>query len=133
VTTPQTPANGDDDAWAAVGPLLSDAQLRERLGVSAERLDTLVAAGSLLVLVERSGARRYPAWQLAGARPLEALVAAHRVLVEQGGISPWSAASWCVHAHGELSGLSPRAWAHAGHDRERLMLVASRDAERAAR
>jgi hypothetical protein len=118
---PTTRTAEDADAWAVLAPLLSDAQARERLGISAQQLDAMTAQGRLLVLVERSGRRRYPGWQFgADQRPLAALVAAHRVLVEQGGMSPWSAASWCVQEHPELDGLSPSAWAHTGRDPERL-------------
>jgi hypothetical protein len=117
-----------------VGPLLSGAQARELLGgVSRQRLDQLVKSGRLIVLQARSGARRYPAWQFdAEARPLPALVSAHRTLVMDGRMSPWSAASWCVHQHRELDGRSPRAWALDGGDPDRLALVAGRDAARAA-
>lgn len=119
----------------AVGPLLSGAEARELLGgVSRQRLDQLLKSGKLVALQERSGARCFPAWQFDDAgRPLSELVAAHRTLVETGELSPWTAASWCVHAHPELAGRSPREWAHAGGDAQRLAEVARRDAGRAAR
>lgn len=118
-----------------VGPLLSGTQARELLGgVSRQRLDQLVKSGKVIVLEERSGSRRYPAWQFdVAGRPLAALVAAHGVLVREGALSPWTAASWCVHGHPELGGSSPRAWTRDAGDPERLASVASRDAARAAR
>ena len=117
-----------------VGPLLSAEQARELLGVSRQRLSQLASQGRLMVLADRSGGRRYPAWQFGqDGRPLAALVAAHRVLVTDGNMSEWSAASWCVHEHPELDGRSPHEWAASGEDDERLALVARRDAARAAR
>lgn len=115
-----------------VGPLLSGQQVRELMGgVSRQRLEQLAGSGRLIVLEERSGQRRYPAWQFGrDSRPLAALVAAHQRLVTDGEMSPWSAASWCVHEHDELGGLSPLDWARAGRDPDYLALVAGRDAAR---
>ena len=115
-----------------VGPLLSGQQVRELMGgVSRQRLEQLAGSGRLIVLEERSGQRRYPAWQFGeDGRPLAALVAAHQRLVTDGEMSPWSAASWCVHEHDQLGGLSPLDWARAGRDPDYLALVAGRDAAR---
>jgi hypothetical protein len=116
-----------------VGPLLTGAQARELLGVSRQRLDQLVKRGRLLTLTDGSGVRRFPAWQFdEHGQPLGVLVAAHRLLVDAGEMSPWSAASWCAHPHPELDGSSPRGWAAAGADAERLQSVAARDAARFA-
>ena len=115
-----------------VGPLLSGQQVRELMGgVSRQRLEQLAGSGRLIVLEERSGQRRYPAWQFGeDSRPLAALVAAHQRLVTDGEMSPWSAASWCVHEHDQLSGLSPLDWARASRAPDYLALVAGRDAAR---
>jgi|SRR5450755_445697 len=115
-----------------VGPLLSGQQVRELMGgVSRQRLEQLAGSGRLIVLEERSGQRRYPAWQFGeDSRPLATLVAAHQRLVTDGEMSPWSAASWCVHEHDQLGGLSPLDWALAGRDPDYLALVAGRDAAR---
>jgi hypothetical protein len=117
----------------AVGPLLTGQQARELMRInSRQRLDQLARTGRLLVL-ERDEQKRYPAWQFGeDGRPLDALVDAHRILVDKGHMSPWSAASWCSHEHPELDGRSPRDWAAAGENAERLLLVAGRDAARAA-
>jgi len=118
----------------AVGPLLSSEQVRQLANVSRQRVAQLASDGLLIVLEEQSGTRRYPGWQFGPrGRPLAPLVAAHRTLVEEGHMSGWSAASWCTHPHGELDGRSPRDWATAGEDPERLALVARRDAARSAR
>ena len=86
----------------AVGPLLSGEQVRELMGISRQRVAQLASERHVIVLEEQSGARRYPAWQFGpSGRPLAALVAAHRTLVEDGHMSGWSAASWCVHEHPE--------------------------------
>ncbi len=118
----------------AVGPLLSGEEARELLAVSRQRLSQLTKSGRLMVLEERSGDRRYPAWQFGeDGRPLVALVEAFRTLANDGEMSSWSAASWAAHQHPELDDRSPREWAAAREDPERLLLVASRDAARAAR
>jgi hypothetical protein len=119
----------------AIGPLLDAQAARELLGgVSRQRLEQLVSAGRLIVLEERSGQRRFPAWQFGeDGRPLSGLVDAHRALVTDGRMSPWSAASWCVHEHPELEGHTPQAWARSGGDRERLAAVAAHDSARSAR
>jgi hypothetical protein len=116
-----------------LGPLLSGQHARDLLGgISRQRLDQLVKAHRLIALEERSGSRRFPAWQFADGRPLDVLAAAHRKLVEEGAVSGWTAASWCVGEHPELGDQTPRAWAASGGDPERLLLVASRDAARLA-
>jgi hypothetical protein len=116
-----------------VGPLLTSEQVRELVGVSRQRVAQLASDGQLIVLEEQSGSRRWPAWQFGqDGRPLAPLVAAHRTLVGDGHMSPWSAASWCVHEHPGLGGRSPREWAAAKNDPDRLALVARRDADRAA-
>jgi hypothetical protein len=115
-----------------LGPLLSGQQARELLGgVSRQRLDQLVKAGRVIALEERSGARRFPAWQFRDGGVLETLVAAHREFVDVGE-SPWAGAAWCVHSHPQLAGQSPIEWAVGGGAAERLELVAYRDASRLA-
>jgi hypothetical protein len=115
-----------------LGPLLTGAQARELLGgVSRQRLDQLVNAGRVIMLEERSGARRFPAWQFRDGRVLDALVAAHRQFVEVGE-SPWEGAAWCVNSHPQLAGQCPIEWAVGGGAAERLALVAHRDASRLA-
>jgi hypothetical protein len=117
-----------------VGPLLDGGQARELLGgVSRQRLGQLVNQQRVIVLAERSGERQFPAWQFDDSgQPLAALVAAHRRLVEDGHMSPWSAASWCTHPHPELSDIAPSHWAAERRDDAQLQLVARRDAARAA-
>ena len=116
----------------AVGPLLSSEQTRG-LWVSRQRLSQLAGQQQLIALRERSGKRVYPGWQFGeDARPLDALVSAHHLLVDRGAMSEWSAASWAVHEHPELDDRSPRDWAAADQDAERLMLVARRDAAASA-
>lgn len=115
-----------------LGPLLTGQQARELLGgVSRQRLDQLVKAGRVIMLEERSGARRFPAWQFRAGRVLDALVAAHRQFVVVGE-SPWEGAAWCVNRHPQLDGQSPIEWATRNRAADRLVLVARRDASRLA-
>jgi hypothetical protein len=115
-----------------LGPLLTGQQARELLGgVSRQRLDLLVEAGRIITLGERTGARRFPAWQFQDGQVLDALVAAHGQFVEVGE-SPWEGAACCVNGHSELDGQSPIEWAVGGGAPDRLALVARRDASRLA-
>jgi hypothetical protein len=107
----------------AVGPLLASRDAAALLAVDDAELAELARDGRVIALEEHSGEMRYPAWQFANGRPLEALVAAHRELMRTGHVSEWTAASFCVSEHPELDGLSPRAWVAAGRD-ETLALVA---------
>lgn len=125
---------GLTDPWEdAVRPLLSETEMQERLDVSVRQLREMAALGDVIALRAVGGKLQFPAWQLGNdGRPLEALATAHRTLVRDGKMSPWSAASWCVHPHPELAGRSPQDWARGGESPERLTRVASRDASRAA-
>jgi hypothetical protein len=115
-----------------LGPLLTGQQARELLGgVSRQRLDQLVKAGRVIMLEERSGARRFPAWQFRNGRVLDALVAAYRHFIEVGE-SAWAGAAWCVNSHPQLDGQSPIEWAVRNGAADRLALVAKRDASRLA-
>jgi hypothetical protein len=60
------------------------------------------------------------------------LAEAHRVLVEDGRINPWSAASWFLTNHPELDDTDPVEWIRSGGDPDRLLTAAGRDAARAA-
>ncbi|MGH2970064.1 MAG: hypothetical protein ACRDK0_13520 [Solirubrobacteraceae bacterium] len=110
------------ETWEdAIGPLLTERQVRELLGgVCAKRVDQLVEEGCVIVLHDRSGRRRFPGWQFCDGRSLETLAQAHRCLVDAGQMSPWTAAYWCVHAHPELDGRSPRDFAAKGHEAKQL-------------
>jgi len=120
--------------WAdAVGPLLTVGQARELTGVSRQRLNQIIHQGRLIALTDKSRNRLLPAWQFdEHGHVLSALADAHQRLVHDGHLSEWTAASWCSHPHQELDGLTPRAWAADRKEPERLQLVATRDAARAA-
>ena len=119
------------EAWEGeLGPLLSSAQVRELLGdVSRQRVDELLRARRLIGLRDRAGRRHFPAFQFVDGRPLEPLVSAYWT-VANGGVSDWTAASWCVAADDALDGRSPARWAREGRDPERLARVARQDAAR---
>jgi hypothetical protein len=121
-----------EEAWEKeLGPLLSSAQVRELLGdVSRQRVDEMLRSQRLIGLLDSSGRRRYPAFQFGGGRPLTDLVDAFWVL--SGPATEWSAAAWCTSPDPELDERTPAEFASAGGDRDRLLLLARRDAARLA-
>ena len=116
-----------------LGTLLDARDVAGFLDVSKQRVSTLTRQGRLVVM-SAEGGLRYPAWQFAGLSPEQrgVLAAAHRRLVEVGGIDPWSAADWATQAHPDLEGADPVAWLRDDGDCELLLTVAQRDAARAA-
>jgi hypothetical protein len=122
-------------AWEQrLGTLLETRDVMELLGVSRQRVSALAKDHRVIALAEQ-GRLRFPAWQFADmdARDRSCLATAHETLVDVGGISPWSAAAWFRTPHPELEDRDPIAWLHDHGDRDRLRLVAHRDAARAAR
>jgi hypothetical protein len=123
-----------EQAWEQrLGELLETRDVVELLQVTRQRVSTL-AKGHRLIALNQRGRRRFPAWQFAGTDgdDRSCLGAAHRRLVEQGGMSPWSAASWFLTGHPDLEGRDPVAWLREGSDGDRVLLAAQRDAARAA-
>jgi hypothetical protein len=123
-----------EQAWAArLGRLLDTRDVVDLLKVSKQRVSTL-ARDHRLIALSQGGRLRFPAWQFAvrEAGDREGLAAAHRQLVESGGLSPWSAASWFQGGHAELDGKDPVEFLRTGGNRERLLTVARRDADRLA-
>lgn len=123
-----------EQAWEnELGPLLTSAQVRELLaGVSRQRVDELLRARRLIGLQDRSGRRRFPAFQFHDGRALEPLIAAYWT-VGNHAVDGWTAAAWCVAPDDALDGRSPVQWAREGRDRERLADVARQDAARLSR
>jgi hypothetical protein len=113
----------------AVGRLLTVDQLLAALDMGPEQLAGLLDAGDVITLTSHSGAIRFPEFQFADGLPMSSLTRAHRLLVHQGRVSPWSAAAWLTSPHPDLDGLSPAQWASERRDDERLQAVARRDAE----
>jgi hypothetical protein len=122
-----------DPAWeATLGRLLSRDQLVAHLQLDAEQFATLLDSGDLISLTDRGGATRFPEFQFVDGIPSRALTAAHRVLVRDGHVSPWSAAAWLMSPHPDLDGRSPAQWASERRDDTRLLSTARRDAARLA-
>lgn len=119
-------------AWGdALDGLLDSADVRSLLGLrTRQAVDARLRAQTLIGLQERSGRWRFPAFQFVGDTVNEPLVAAFWAITE--GLEPWTAASWCVSPHDGLDGRSPRDWLADGHDAQRLLNVAERDAARLA-
>lgn len=123
-----------EQAWLQrLGDVWSTNDVAAMLGVSKQRVSALVKAHRLIAL-PRGGRPAFPAWQFAATTVDDrtALARAHLVLVEEGGIDPWSAASWFLTGHPELDGEAPVEWLQSGNDRDRLVSAAGRDAARAA-
>lgn len=122
-----------EQAWEQrLGQLLETRDVVDALKVTKQRVSKLVKEHRLIALAH-AGRSRFPAWQFAvtDTNDRDCLAAAHRRLVERGGLSPWSAASWFQAEHPELDGKDPVAFLRAGGDRTRVLTVAGRDAERA--
>ena len=123
-----------EQAWAdRLGTLLETRDVINILGVSKQRVSTLVRGGRLIALPQ-AGRVRFPAWQFATNDPQdrEALAAAHHEIVAAGSVSPWTAASWFQQPHPELDARDPVSFLRDGGDRALLLEVASRDAARLA-
>jgi hypothetical protein len=122
-----------EQAWEQrLGALLETRQVTGLLGVSRQRVSTLAREHRLIALSE-GGRLRFPAWQFALRDPgeRESLAAAHHRLVDDGGLSAWSAASWLNAGHPELDGKAPVEFVRDGGDRALVVLAAERDAARA--
>lgn len=121
-----------EQAWEErLGELLDTRDVVDVLGVSRQRVSKLVAEHRLIAL-PHAGRPRFPAWQFAApsgeARDL--LAASHQALVDTGGLSPWSAASWFQAGHPELDGEDPVGFLRAGGEHGRILRAAERDAQR---
>jgi helix-turn-helix protein/S13-like protein len=120
-----------EESWReGLGLLLSTEEVAELLGVNPRKLAEWRRDGTLIALSSRSGAIRYPAFQFQNGAPSPALAEAHRLLVDKGRISPWSAASWVRSGHHELGGQSPAQWMGEHREERQLLLAAERDANR---
>lgn len=123
-----------EQAWEQrLGELLDTRDVVDILGVSKQRVSRLVVEHRLIA-IPQAGRPRFPAWQFA-VPPGEArdcLAVAHRALVETGGLSPWSAASWFQADHPELDGDDPVGFLRAGGEHRWVLRAAERDAHRAA-
>lgn len=120
-----------EQAWQQrLGTLLQTRDVVELLGVSRQRVSTLAGEHRLIALAtERSGIR-YPAWQFKLTPVQRARAAtAHRLLVDEGHVSPWTAASWLMTRHEDIDAGDPAAAIAAG-DVEQVLAAARRDAWR---
>jgi len=133
VPAPEESGDTAEQTWRdRLGALLDEADVAPLLNVDRDGVIELSARGELIALTRRDGIALYPAFQFQDGLTMPTLARAHRTLVESGCISPWSAASWARTSHPELELLSPAQWAGRHRDDETLLLVAERDAARAA-
>jgi len=120
-----------EESWReSLGLLLTEQDAAELLHVGTRELAELRTGGKVIALASRDGATRYPAFQFQDGRPSLDLAEAHRLLVEHGHISPWSAASWARTGHPELGGCSPAQWAGERREGRQLLIAAEHDASR---
>lgn len=90
-----TRLEGELTSWGqVVGPVLTEAQVSEMLGVSSEDIADLVAGRSLLGLHTRDGQLVYPEFQFKNGRVLDGLSEVLGVAV--GVVDDWTLASWLV-------------------------------------
>lgn len=123
-----------EQAWVQrLGEVWETGGVVAALGVSKQRVSALANSHRLIVL-PRDGRPVFPAWQFAGTKAADraCLAGAHWILVQKGGIDPWSAASWFLAEHPELDGNDPVAWLRGGGDPELVLASAEHDAARAA-
>ena len=122
-----------EESWRdGLGVLLDIDDVARLLHANRERVAQLAADGEMIVLESSDRVVAFPAFQFQDGQPTPALARAHRTLVESGYVSPESAASWARTSHPELELRSPAQWAGEHRDDARLLLVARRDAARAA-
>jgi hypothetical protein len=124
-----------EQAWERrLGTLLETRDVVDLLAVSRQRVSAMIKDHRLIALPQ-DGRMRFPAWQFAGtdARDRTCLGAAHELLIDVGGVSPWSAASWFQAPHPELDQFTPVDWLRDKQDRAKVVLAAERDAARAAK
>ncbi len=123
-----------DQSWRdGLELLLDDEDVARLLKLSKGSVAELADSDELIVLTAPDGSARYPAYQFHDGMSSPSLARAHRVLVDSGYVSPWSASSWARTSHPELESRSPAQWAGERRDDALLLLVAERDAAAAAR
>jgi hypothetical protein len=123
-----------EHAWEQrLGTLMDVNDVVGLLEVSRQHVNAM-AQQERLISLSQDGRRRFPAWQFAGTTTAQrrCLAAAHHELVAQGGLSPWTAASWMQTDHPELDDQDPVTFLRNGGQCDRLSTVAGRDAARAA-
>jgi hypothetical protein len=124
-----------EQAWERrLGTLMDTADVVSLLDVSRQHVNALANEHRLIAL-KRDGRQRYPAWQFGvpTAAQRACLAAAHQQLVDDGDLTPWTAASWFLDAHPELDDRDPVAFLRDGGACERVLAASGRDAARAAR
>ncbi len=122
-----------EQSWRdGLGVLLDDYDVARLLGVDESAVAQRAMREDMIVLAAPGGSARFPAFQFQDGRATPALARAHRTLVTMGHVSPWSAASWARTRHPELESRSPAQWTGEHRDEETLLVVAERDAARAA-
>jgi len=122
-----------DQAWQQrTGTLFETRDVAETLGVTRQRVNTLAGQARIIAVQTQSGQWRYPAWQFdLDPEQRQQAATAHRILVEEGRMSPWTALSWLTSRHPELDADDPVS-AIRGGQADQVLVAARRDAHRAA-
>ena len=122
-----------EETWRkGLGALFTEDEATQLLGMDPSQLELMKWNEEVIVLPTAESGDRYPAFQFQDGRVSAPLARAHWMLVKEGGVSPWTAASWASSGHPELEGLSPAQWTGDGRDPKTLAEVAERDASRLA-
>jgi len=120
-------------AWQQrTGKLFETRDVAEVLGVTRQRVNTLAGQVRIIAVQTQSGQWRYPAWQFdLGPEQRQQAASAHRTLVEDGRLSPWTALSWLTSRHPDLAADDPVSAIRDGQA-DQVLVAARRDAHRAA-
>lgn len=125
------------DLDEAVGPFYDTNGLSEWIGASRQALDGKRKRNSIIACQLEGGRWVYPTWQFDDeGSPHQDLIAVWRTLrgpAERPNADPWTCALWLRSPHPELNDRTPADSLLSGGHRERVHVLARRDAARWAR
>ena len=108
--------------WEHLGPILTELQMLDATGWSAEILDAAVDQRQVLRLCAADGVVGYWSHGLIGLRPHIPLAGIDDALLAQSfaDVDPWTIASWLSTEQIELNGRTPRTALLSGHSASTL-------------
>ena len=116
--------------WNEVlGPFYRVDGVVRRLGISKQKVAEAVRDNQLLQLTTEDGLEVYPSFQFQDQRVIGGLSGVLVALAE-GGLSPWSVASWLRAPQAELDNMSAIEWLRSGRDQDLAAATARASAAR---